>query len=306
MDVLEQIIELKVFRVFLSGGEPLLRRDFFMIADRLSRANVKLVLFTNGTLITPAIARRLKNYPTMSFHVSIDGASAATHDAMRGKGSFVKSIRGVRNLITQKCAVTIAATMTGLNYHEAEGIILLGKSMGVEKVQLVELMCTGDTLRHHQDLAMTAEERFDLLSKVWKLKVKYGGFLTGSISANLSLAGELKPDLKLKFPIRTRLCSAGTEQCAIRADGWVVPCERLWFLKAGNLRKKSLRAIWCHSPVMRSFRKGFTIRKKDVSECIRCKYLRPCYLVRRCKPYFFFRGQAGQKDPYCLGEGSAC
>jgi len=283
-----------------------MHKDFFTIADMLSKAKIKILLFTNGTLITKNIARRLATYRIGSYNVSIDGASPKVHDAIRGRGSFIKSIKGIKNLIAQKCPVTIAATMTHINYRDAERIILLARKLGAKHIQLVELMYIGNAYRNCKDIAMTAEERFELLSKVRELKIKYGDFLTGSISKNMEIAGDLKPDTKLNFPLKTGCCVAGTIQCAIRPDGLVAPCERLWFLKAGDLKKESLQDIWRNSPVMQSFRKGFEIKKEDAPWCSKCKYLRPCYLIRRCKPYLFFCNKSEYKNLYRRNAQCVC
>jgi radical SAM protein with 4Fe4S-binding SPASM domain len=286
--IIKQIIDLKIFRVRISGGEPL-----------LGKANRTISLFTNGTLITRDVAKRLVAAPVKYIHVSLDGSSAKIHDAVRGEGSFNKSIRGIRNIIAQGGEVLIPVTLTRLNCHDAENIVLLAKRLGALGVQLVELMYVGNASCNLKEIAMTAKERFELLSMVRKLRMKYGDFIRGSISGQLKTADSLRLYPKPKFPLRVSTCVAGVIRCTIRPDGWVSPCERLWFLKAGDLKKESLQEIWQHSSLMQVFRKTFVINKEDIPECSKCRFLRPCFRVRRCKPYFLFQNQAEHQGLSC-------
>ena len=303
--VIKQIVGLKIFRVRISGGEPLERKDLFRLIDLLSKAKVKLSLFTNGTLITRNVAKRLAVSHMEFYTVSLDGASPAVHDAIRGTGSFVKSIQGIKNLIAQKCPVLIATTMTHVNYHDAEKIVLLARALGARQVQFVELMYEGDALSHIKDMAMTARERFELLTAVRDLKIKYGDMIGGSIPKSIEGADNLRLLPRPQFRLKYRECVAGTTRCAIRPDGIVAPCERLWFLKAGDVKKEPLRDIWLHSSVMQRFRKPFIIKKEYMPGCLRCRYLRPCILTRRCRPYLFFRHKLKDKSLSCRNTGVA-
>lgn len=283
-----------------------MRKDFFKIVNALARAKITLTLFSNGTLITRGIAKRLAVTPIKFYNVSLEGSSAELHDAVRGVGSFNKSVQGIKNIIAQKGHVTIAATLTGLNYQDAEKIVLLARRLGAHQVQFVELMYIGNAACKAKDIAMTAKERFELLSLVRELKIKYGDFIVGSISEPLEAADSLRLYPKPQFPLKTGTCVAGTIRCAIRPDGWVAPCERLWFLKAGNLKKESLHDIWHYSPLMQMFRKPFVIKKEDMPACSKCRFLRPCYRVRRCKPYFFFRNKFEHQGVSCWSAEGAC
>jgi radical SAM protein with 4Fe4S-binding SPASM domain len=304
--IIRQIIELKIFRVRISGGEPLVHRDLFTVLDALGKANVTLTLFTNGTLINRRVAKRLAACPVKYYNVSLDGSRAEIHDAIRGAGSFDKAVKGIKNVIAQGGDVTTAVTLTRLNYHDAEKTVLLAKRLGAQRVQFVELMYLGNAVCNADDIAMTANERFELLTIVRGLKIKYGGFIVGSIAGQLESADSLRLSPKPRFPLKVSTCVAGMIRCAIRPDGWVAPCERLWFLKAGDLRKKSLQEIWRHSPLLQTFRKPFVINKKNMPACSKCRFLKPCFRVRRCKPYFLFRDKIECQGLSCGNGMGSC
>ncbi len=92
IDVLDQFEEIQGLRVLISGGEPLLHRDFDGLNEYLSSYPLRRVLFTNGLLLDK---RRLENLSVEEIQVSIDGLEEA-HDALRGRGSFKKALRALR------------------------------------------------------------------------------------------------------------------------------------------------------------------------------------------------------------------
>ena len=85
--------------VILTGGEPLLREDIFELAAYGSSLGHRMVMAVNGTLLTPAIARQLKEAGIQRLSISIDGANAASHDRLRQvAGAFEGALEGHQNL----------------------------------------------------------------------------------------------------------------------------------------------------------------------------------------------------------------
>ena len=66
--------------IILTGGEPLLREDIFEITAYGHKLGHRMVMAVNGTLLTPDIARRLKDAGIQRLSISLDGATAASHD----------------------------------------------------------------------------------------------------------------------------------------------------------------------------------------------------------------------------------
>ncbi|HOY64046.1 MAG TPA: radical SAM protein, partial [bacterium] len=78
--------------VTFTGGEPLVRRDFFEIAERAAEKNFAVRIFTNGTLIDEAAADRIAALNPLEVGISVYGATAETHDGITmSPGSFEKS-----------------------------------------------------------------------------------------------------------------------------------------------------------------------------------------------------------------------
>jgi len=86
---IDEVVELGKPILILSGGEPLTRSDVFEIARYGTDAGLRVVLATNGTLLTPEIVKKLRDAGVQRLSISLDGATAKTHDEFRGMpGSF--------------------------------------------------------------------------------------------------------------------------------------------------------------------------------------------------------------------------
>ncbi|MFQ6118984.1 MAG: radical SAM protein, partial [Methanosarcinales archaeon] len=95
VNLLERLKEIQVFDVAFSGGEIFLRKDIFEILETAIKCKFpKMRLTTNGTLISDAVAKRLKSLNFKNIGISLDG-NKETHEQIRGAGSFTKTIEGI-------------------------------------------------------------------------------------------------------------------------------------------------------------------------------------------------------------------
>lgn len=133
--IADKINRIKPSYIVISGGEPLIRKDFTKIIDRL-RKNYRgrLSLMTNATLINEQLAEYIAgNFDVVS--VSLDGIDEETCSMIRGKGTFQKSISGIKLL--QKAGIKkISASMVITKYTEnkRKEFKNLCKSMKIEPV----------------------------------------------------------------------------------------------------------------------------------------------------------------------------
>ena len=128
---LEEMSIFGVENITFSGGEPLLRKDFFEISDHAKSLEFKSVgIATNATLIDREIARKLK-LSDLDVQVSIDGDVAVIHDTMRGlRGAFDRAMRGMELLQEEGNEVSVCTTATKLNVDRIHNIIQLMHNMG--------------------------------------------------------------------------------------------------------------------------------------------------------------------------------
>lgn len=132
----------------LSGGEPLVRPDLFEILQGLSQHPVDAYLCTNATLIDGATAARLVATSVRGYSVSLDGPDAASHDRVRGPGSFDSALAGLRALV---CAgaryVQLRVTATRPIVDRLLEFAPLAAELGISRVVIKPLNLVGRALK---------------------------------------------------------------------------------------------------------------------------------------------------------------
>lgn len=96
LDTIAEDFDARRIFVSITGGEPLLRRDLFDVVGHMTSLGMRPCIVTNGTLLDPEAAARLYEAGMRVVSVSIDGTQHE-HDAVRGKGTLVRALRGMAN-----------------------------------------------------------------------------------------------------------------------------------------------------------------------------------------------------------------
>lgn len=144
--IIDQIAELGIKRVSLTGGEPSLHPNFGNLLTYLAEKEVEFNFVTNGwefkervlpILLEPTVKRYLQ-----SICFSIDGASAKTHDTLRDKGSFREVIKAANLCRLRGIPISIKTVLTNINKNEVMEIALLGASLKTTKHQFIALTPT--------------------------------------------------------------------------------------------------------------------------------------------------------------------
>jgi radical SAM protein with 4Fe4S-binding SPASM domain len=105
--------------LLLTGGEPLLRRDFQEIYLAAKRAGMIITLFTNGTLITPEIADFWQEFPPFAVEITVYGLSRETYEQVtRVPGSHQRCFQGIEMLLARKLPLALKTSVMSLNVHE--------------------------------------------------------------------------------------------------------------------------------------------------------------------------------------------
>ncbi len=118
--------------LLLTGGEVFLRPDFFEIYTPLTRMGLMLTLFSNGTLITDALAQRLAEAPPSRTEITLYGATAATCDAITGvAGSYARCCAGIEALVRRRVPLGLKTTVTRQNVAELDAMRQMAHNWGV-------------------------------------------------------------------------------------------------------------------------------------------------------------------------------
>ncbi len=142
--VLDDLAEYGVPGVLFSGGEPLVRPDVFELAAYARSKKLHVVFSTNGTLITPEIARRFVDLGIAYVGISLDSADPATHDRFRGvEGAFERTIRGIRHCKEAGQKVGLRLTLTKVNADNIEALFDLIVREGINRACFYHLVPAG-------------------------------------------------------------------------------------------------------------------------------------------------------------------
>jgi len=245
-----EIAEIGSPMAILSGGEPLVREDFWSIVDRLVSGGVRVGLSTNGTLITRSIAGRLAEAGVSYVGVSLDSVRPGFHDAFRGvPGAFERAVEGIRNSLDAGLPVGLRMTLTRYNIGEARAMVELARKLGVKRIAFYLIDLTGRA-SGNLELLPTGEqvEGFvrDLISEASasggdpEIMVVRGNFI-GIYAADM-LASSKREFLEYLSLISSQ-GDCGRKTISIYPDGRVRPCQFIDWEVVGDLRRERLRDI---------------------------------------------------------------
>ena len=290
IDIVDQLADHGVTALAFSGGEPLMRQDFFEVAHYAADRGLYVSIATNGTMLTRENVRKLKRARVNYVEISIDGATAKTHDTFRGTpGAFEKAIVGLRTCVEEGLCACIATTATKNNIKEIPQILDLAETIGAERFTYFNFIPTGRGKEHcEQDL--TPEEReklmfllLDRMSKDFKVTILTTApqlaraalqCQTGRNEVAMSMAHMQTVKVSRKaVPLADFIggCGAGRLYCSLSPQGDVHPCVFLP-LNVGNLKTEKFRNIWLNSALFNTLRD----RSQLTGSCSRCGYKFVC------------------------------
>jgi mycofactocin radical SAM maturase len=288
---IDELHDLRVFYVNIGGGEPMIRPDFFDLIGYAVERGVGVKFSTNGTMLTRAAAARLAGMDYVDVQISIDGADAATNDAVRGNGSYAAARRAMDNLAEAGFGTfKISVVMTRHNIGQLDEFERLADSYGAQ-LRLTRLRPSGRGADSWAQLHPTQQQQRVLHS--WLLDRP--GVLTGDSFFHLSALGAPLPGLNL--------CGAGRVVCLIDPVGDVYACPFVLHdqFRAGSLRSSDgFTGVWRESPLFADLREP-----GSAGACASCGSYDACR--GGCMASKFFTGlPLDGPDPECVyGHGEA-
>jgi len=296
--------------LIISGGEPLVRDDVFKIAQYGTKKGLRVVLATNGTLVTEEISKQMKEVGIRRVSISIDGATPETHDNFRGMlGSFEGALRGISEIQKAGIELQINTTITKRNIGEIEEIHRLAQRLNSDAHHIFLLVPTGRASGMEEE-EIPPEEYEAVLNWFYELdqreteKTKQGKkrmdvkatcaphyFRIMRERAKLE-ERKIKP-VEDGLRATTKGCLGGTGFCFVSHIGEVYPCGYLPAL-AGNIRENSFKEIWEESRVFNDLRNPDKLKGK----CGICEYRRVCGGCRARA--FAATGDYMAEEPYCI------
>jgi len=303
--LLKQMAAMKIPLVLFSGGEPLVRKDFWEIVRAVKGSPLpRLALSTNGTLIDENTAVKLKEHGFVYIGISIDSIRPEWHDEFRGvKGAFEAAVRGIENSVAVGLKVGIRTTLTRHNIEEIPDILAWCVENRVERVSLYLL----DTVGRGEEIAdwlPTREQLLWLANTLVEEAKKYAGKLEIQLVRS-NFMGILIADMLSKTPedfkqyleMLEAQGDCGRKSVSIYPDGSVKPCQFVGWESIGNVRKAPLNTIVSFdNPKLKPYLEVH--RHLRGSRCGKCPFRRICGGGSRSRARVL-TGDPWGDDPLC-------
>ena len=269
-DVLDQLADAGVFFLALSGGEVLMRRDFFDIVEHARRRLFNVKIKTNGVMIREPEARRLRQLGVEQVQISVYSHRPEVHDGItKLPGSLRRTIEAIRFLKLQGLKVSMANVLMTANLFDNQGVMSLAKDLGVSYT--LDPTITPKIDGNTAVLALRAPGA-ELRRVFWNEE------LVGNVAEFCAPPAAPDEDVMDGYP-----CSAGHTSCYISPYGDVFPCVQ-FPLPSGNLRREKFVEIWRHSSALKEVR---SIRARDLTTCSTCSHVGSC---SRCPGLAYMEG----------------
>jgi radical SAM protein with 4Fe4S-binding SPASM domain len=269
-NLLDEMAAAGVFFLTISGGEILMRRDFFEILEHARARTFCIKLKTNGIMIREADAARIGALGVESVQISVYSHRPEIHDAItKVPGSLQRSIDAVRLLREQGVRVDMANVLMIHNVRDYPGVKALAAELGAQFIidPTITPMMDGD----RSILSLNVDEA--ALREVF-----HDEGVAGNV-AELCAA----PQGPGEDDMNSLPCSAGHTACYVSPYGDVYPCVQ-FPLPSGNVRRTKFVDIWRYSPQLDEVR---SIRLRDMPSCSKCVHGGTC---TRCPGLAFLEG----------------
>jgi radical SAM protein with 4Fe4S-binding SPASM domain len=296
---IDQAVALGVERFFLTGGEPLARADVIELVGHIVQAHEReLVILTNGTILNGERLRALAALPAdrLRVQISLDGASPAVNDPIRGEGTFERIRDGIRAAVNAGLRTTVTMVLLRHNLADAPALVALAAELGVRNVHLLWPHRRGRVLTGPFASLPSAVE---ILESVREAR---------DVAREKGVTIDNVDELRLRFDgmpgVKNDLAGAGWTSLCLSTDGAIYPSASMAGapeLHCGSILDAPLEQIWRESAVLRELRAA-TVEQK--AQC------RSCHLKFLCgggdfeHGYWASGGTNGRgsftgHDPYC-------
>ncbi len=269
-NLLDQLAEAGVFFLTLSGGEILMRRDFFEILEYARALQFCVKLKTNGVMIRERQAERIRSLAVQSVQISIYSYRPEVHDSItKVPGSLKRSVEAIRFLKARGLKVIIANVLMLQNIQDYPGVKALAGELGVEFTidPTITPKMDGDRSILNLNIQRSALRQ-----------VFHDESLVGNVEEVCAPPRKAEEDELEGLP-----CSAGHTACYVSPYGDVYPCVQ-FPLPCGNVRRTRFLDIWLHSSQLNDVR---SIKVRDLPTCSQCTHVATC---SRCPGLAYMEG----------------
>lgn len=284
---IDDLADFHVPVILFSGGEPLIRHDFFELAAYARDKGIRATLSTNGTLITPEVAKKIKDHGIGYVGISVDGLRDV-NDRFRGvEGAFDAAMEGIRNCRAVGQRVGLRFTINRTNFEDIDAIFDLMEEEDIDRICFYHLVYSGrgeaiihDDLTHEETRAVV-DKIADKVIDFDKRGLKKEVLLVDNHADGPYLYLKYKDQDPERAAIIWRLLSinggnrSGIAFAEVDNLGNVHPDQFTQHHTLGNVKERPFKDIW--TDMTNPLLAGLKDRKPLLSEtCKKCNWLSIC------------------------------
>ena len=256
--VFDELARMGTLFLLMTGGDPLLRKDFPELYRHAKELGLLITVFTNGTLIDDEIAALWEELPPYLVEISLYGLTREVYEQVVAvEGSYDRCLAGIQRVLAGGHPLALKCPVTRENAHEIPGIAQMAKDLGVDFRYDPLILATMEGDRSPHELRLSPEEivRFEAADhekdRAWR---NYLG------------------DESLPVPASNKLFSCGAGKNSLHVDpyGNVQVCLMVKNFKH-SLREKPLQDIY-----LQDFPEILAIEREEDSKCGSCSHRATC------------------------------
>ncbi len=253
--------------LYITGGEPLVRKDIFEILKKAKEKQFKISLITNGLLINRNNINKIKLY-IEELGISLDGASSQINDKIRGKGTFKKILKAIEIVKSYQIPLTIYVALNRINLEDLKNILNLVSNFKIKKVKINEVSLRGRAYKNRSLLEISRELRENFRNHILEILKNYF------------------PKFKVEW---NRKCEIDSKTIFLSPLGYIYPCIEIFQRKPtchlGNIREFYPERFLRYKKIIFKGKKAKCLyeelRGSNFSILLNNPFIKKCYLEKK-------------------------
>ncbi len=271
LDLIDDFSRMQIFKVTLSGGEPLAHPLWKKLLRRITEGKMRYELLTNGTLINESAVEFLVGLGRcQKIQLSLDGFETE-HDAIRGKGTFQKTLKALKLLTDAGLTVVTNTVITRQNFRSIIDFARFLEALPIKHYRLTPYNeCSGENVLS-PDL-LTPEEMADLIT----ILDRHNDEMPRAFRKNLPYV--LLEDIRSGGDVNAGFGICTNTYCAfgVHPDGAIVPCPDAAGPIMGYIGEQSFGEIWNNEKYRNFRRRALAGVKCQDDKCVDCPFAYRC------------------------------
>lgn len=253
--ILDEGTDMNIIHVTLSGGEPLLHKDFPSFLKKCREKDLSVNVLTNLTLLTDEILSEMVLNPLLSVQTSLYSMDPEIHDSItKVKGSFKKTTNSIKRIMDAGIPLQISCPVMKQNKDTFNDVVCWGKKHNLAVAVDYVIFASYDHSKCNLSNRLSLPEIEEAFNK--------------QISNDYIHSVKEQAKEKENQANQDSICSICRYYICISAEGNVFPCIGWQNNIIGNLNKQTLKSIWETSDKIKELRK---VKREQFPKCVECK-----------------------------------